>query len=88
VVIHDFDALRPRSRPNEAHAPLVIDADAVLSGSVPAERFETIARGRAQVLQLFGSIKHLQFSFRDSFNVPESLRVQSFVKGFGVFAPK
>jgi hypothetical protein len=88
VVIHDFDAFRACSRPNEAHAPLVIDADAVLAGSAPAERFETIARGRAQVLQFFGSIKHLQFSLCDSFNVPESLRVQPFVKGFGVFAPK
>lgn len=34
VIIDNFDVARALVRPCEAHAPLVIDADAVLAGTV------------------------------------------------------
>jgi hypothetical protein len=47
VVIHYLYIGRSSRRPHEAHAPLIIDADAVLPFAVPLQGFEPIpGRGR------------------------------------------
>ena len=43
VVINDFDCVRVPVFPDEADAPLVIDADAVSARQVALEGFETVA---------------------------------------------
>ena len=49
VVIDDFDLHRALVGPDEADAPLVVNSDAVLSGAVAAERFETMRRWHSQI---------------------------------------
>jgi len=44
VVIHDFDVLGATGCPHKAHAPLPVDADAVLASAIVLEGFELIAR--------------------------------------------
>jgi hypothetical protein len=44
VVVDDLDLLRARLGPDEADPPLVVDADAVLTGTISLERFQPVAR--------------------------------------------
>lgn len=44
VVIHDFDVLGSAGCPHKAHAPLPVDADAVLASAIVLEGFELVAR--------------------------------------------
>jgi len=46
VIIDDLDILRPDFRPAEAHSPLIVDADAVLSLTISYQRLQPIARRR------------------------------------------
>jgi hypothetical protein len=51
VVIHYLNISRTLRRPHKAHAPLIIDADAVLPFAVPLQGFEPIARWGRQIEQ-------------------------------------
>ena len=51
VIIDDLDGIRPRWRPAEADAPLVVDADAVLPFPIPLQGFQTITGRNAQIVQ-------------------------------------
>ena len=49
VIVDDFDFHRTSVGPDETHPPLVVDANAVLTGTVAAQRFETMRWRRSQV---------------------------------------
>jgi hypothetical protein len=51
VLVHDFDLFRAGSCPDETHAPLPFDADAVLADAIVFQRFQLVARWRAQELK-------------------------------------
>ena len=51
VIVGDFHLAGVLAIPPETYPILVIDADAVLSGPVAFERFEPVARGKAQFLE-------------------------------------
>jgi hypothetical protein len=51
VVIDNLNIESAFDCPSKAHAPLVIDADAVLAFSVTFERFKPIARRCSQIVQ-------------------------------------
>lgn len=57
VVVHDFDIFRAGGCPDETYAPLPIDADAVLAFAVVFQRFQLVARRRAQELQRMRGIE-------------------------------
>jgi hypothetical protein len=46
--------------PNDADAPLIINANAKLPGALPAKRFEAVGRWLAQVSQGAGVINQAQ----------------------------
>lgn len=48
--------------PFEADAPLVIDADAVLSFASACQALKAICRGDSQIIQILGVVEHTQFS--------------------------
>jgi len=50
VIVHNLDLVRVSVLPSKADAPLVVDANAVLTLSVAVQRFEPIARRDSQVL--------------------------------------
>jgi hypothetical protein len=53
MVIDDLDLAGMPGLPDEANAPLVVDADAVLSGSITLEGFKPIAGGHPQIIEGF-----------------------------------
>jgi hypothetical protein len=51
MVIDNFNVVRIAITPDEAQPPLVIDADAVLSGPVPGQRLQVVGRRLPEILQ-------------------------------------
>lgn len=51
MVVDDFDSIRAGSRPDEADAELVVDADAVLACAITSQGIQPVARGNMQVVQ-------------------------------------
>jgi len=62
VVINDLDIEDVARFPNEADAPLIINPNAVLPGTLPAQRFEAVGRWQAKVSQGAGVIDQAQLS--------------------------
>jgi hypothetical protein len=58
VEIHNLNIERVRALPDEAHSPLIVDADAVLSGPGSGEHLKAISLGNSQVLKAFGGVQH------------------------------
>ena len=71
VVVSDLYLSGTIIGPSEANAVLVVDSDAVLTGSIAFELFETIARWDPQVLEILSLIQLVQFS---SGNLPQLSR--------------
>jgi hypothetical protein len=59
VVVNDLNVLRSRRGPAEADAPLVVDADTVLSFAVALERLKPIAGRGTQELECRGGLERL-----------------------------
>jgi hypothetical protein len=51
MVVNDLHLLRSSVRPHETDPPLVVDPDAVLSGSVTLERFEPVTGRNTKVVE-------------------------------------
>ena len=51
MVVHDLDILGSGGGPDEAHAELVVDPDAVLARPISLERLEPIAGRDPQVIE-------------------------------------
>lgn len=69
VIIDDLDRMRSVVSPNETDAPLVIDPDGVLSGSIPLQRFQAIAWRYPQRQQADGCVKHQELATRDALDI-------------------
>jgi hypothetical protein len=57
VVVHNFNLVRTILTPDKTHAPLIIDADAVLSFAVAFQGFELVAWRNPQAGQLGGGMQ-------------------------------
>lgn len=66
VVVDDLDVEGVGGAPDEADAPLVVDADAVLARTVALERLEPITGRDAQVGEGVGRIENDEFPKRDA----------------------
>jgi hypothetical protein len=51
MVIDNFNVVRIAITPDEAQPPLVIGADAVLSGPIPGQRVQVVGRRLQEILQ-------------------------------------
>lgn len=51
MVINDLDVVRVPVHPPETNAPLIINADTVLSGAVAAKLLEPVTRRNSQVIE-------------------------------------
>ena len=60
VVVDDFDVVRIPVTPDEADAPLVVDADAVLALPAPRQPLETVRRREPQVVDAVGIVQHAE----------------------------
>jgi hypothetical protein len=62
VVVDDFRVERFAVLPHKAHAPLLIDADAVLTFAIALERLELITRRTAKSPRVAAASRYLSFS--------------------------
>ena len=69
VVIYDFYIACIAVLPFKTDTPLVVDPDAVLTGTSPLEGFQPVARRHPQRVQIRSGIDHQQFAARDALNV-------------------
>ena len=69
MVINDFDLVRIPVFPDETDAPLVVNANTMLSGPLPFQAFKPVARRHPQILKTFRTVKTKQFAQRGSLNV-------------------
>jgi hypothetical protein len=69
MVVHDLNFESVSVPPYETHAVLIVDADTVLSGAVPAKRLQLIPRWHVQVLKPDGGIQNSKFLERPSVEV-------------------
>lgn len=64
VIIDDFHLVGVGLSPSEAHTPLVVDSNTVLSGSFSFENFQLIAGWREQILQCISFVQVYEFAPR------------------------
>lgn len=57
VVVHYLYVFGARSRPAKTNAPLIVDTDAVLAGSITLQRLQPIAGRHPQIVQAAGDLK-------------------------------
>jgi hypothetical protein len=69
VVIHEFGFPRLALPPFEANSPSIVDANAVLSGSIAFQSLKTITGRHAQILKSHCRVKNLKFGFRAPLNL-------------------
>lgn len=64
MIIDDFDLLRGAIAPNKTDPPLIVNPDAVLTSSVPRQRFQSIPGNGGQIFQLVCGLEHPEFTPR------------------------
>jgi hypothetical protein len=84
VIIYDLNVGGACCGPSKADAKLVVDANAVLSGSGAMKLFQSVSWRDAQVLQASGKLKLSQLSDSNSFNVHESRNAPSRREGLRI----
>jgi hypothetical protein len=62
MIVRHFDLVGITILPPEAHSPLIIDADAVLSYAIARKSLQPIRRRDTQIIQPFSGIKLNQFT--------------------------
>jgi len=88
MVIDDLDVVSVSLAPHEADAPLVVDANTVLSLPDATKRFKPVARRGGQVPELRGGIELSQFPLRDPLKSPKPLHPLPPVEAFGILRPE
>jgi hypothetical protein len=86
MVVGNFDIKNIAVCPPEAHAPLVVDADAVLARTVAFERFEPVAGWALQKRQACRAVQLRQFALRRALERTEALGRMACKQCLGVFA--
>ena|SRR5258706_15590160 len=88
VIINNLSPVSIPLPPNKAEAPLIVDPNAVLSLSVPAQRFQAVARWRCQVPQFRRTVQLTKLPARGGLNRPKAPTALSMVKALGLGASK
>lgn len=86
MVINNFDIFWPVCRPHKAHAKLIVDADAVLSGAIMFQRLQPVAWWHAQVVEGSRPIKLLKFPSRHRLDIRKSPYALPFEQALGIAA--
>jgi hypothetical protein len=84
VVVHDLYSLRPDGSPAKANAVLIVDADAVLAGTVALQSLEAVAWRNPEVVEPTGDLELSEFASSDRLDGDETPNPPSAGEGFGV----
>ena len=88
MIVDNLDIPGIRVLPYKADPPLIIDADAPLSGAVPGELLEPVSGRRAQEIKAGRRIQQRKFTFRLAANRAPTLRTAAGKKCAGALIPK
>ena len=69
MIIDDFDIESIAIAPDEAHPPLVVDANAVLAAAIAAQRLQPVAGWRPEIVEAARVVHLDQFPFADAQHV-------------------
>jgi len=81
MIVHEFNVRWTLGGPAKAKPVLIVDPNAVLSFAVTLQRFQPVARWRAQELERFSSIQLRQLSRRSLENDCENRYLERVVGG-------
>jgi hypothetical protein len=60
VVVDDLDLKSIALAPLEANSPLIVDANAVLTGTVTVQTFQPVAWGNSEIRDVLSVVQHSQ----------------------------
>ena len=86
MVIDNFNIERIAFIKAETKPPLIVDADAPLSGAITAQFFQPVLRRNLQIVQPERTMQHLQFTLSDRADIREAPRVCAGEQRSGVLA--
>lgn len=88
MVINHFDVFCKSIRPAKTDAPLIIDANTVLTSTIALKRFKTITGRNSQILKAIRDFELPQFPPGNLCNVDILFYIPASGKCLGVFASK
>lgn len=89
MVVHNFNVKGIAILPDKADAPLFVNADTVLPGSVSFQGFQPVSRRHAQIVYGSGIVNHFQFAQGRTLNVAGQARdPEPIEQGFTCFIGK
>jgi hypothetical protein len=62
MIVHDFHVIEIAVPLSKAYAVLIVDANAVLPLPISVQRFKSVCRGYPQIVQVFRTVNHDEFS--------------------------
>jgi hypothetical protein len=69
MIIGNFNLVDAIVRPLETDTPLIVDANAVLTLPVAAQRFKLVGGRDAEIINRDGMVQHDKFSFRKALDI-------------------
>jgi hypothetical protein len=69
VIVDNLDVEGVSAAPHETYAPLVVDANAVLTRPVALECLKPVSRWDTKIVESFGSVEEHKFSESDTLNL-------------------
>lgn len=88
MVVDDLNIVRTAVAPDEAKAPLVVDANTMLSFSFPMQSFQAIPRRRCQVAQFCRTVQLPKLSACDMLDCLKAPAALAVVKPLGLRTPE
>ena len=86
MIVDDLYILSTLWCPDEADAPLLVNANAVLTPSIIFQRFECVAGRHPQIVKNCRPVQLCKLAERRSFNVHPALYALTLEKGLSFFA--
>lgn len=84
MVVHDLDIFRSGFRPAKANSPLVVNANAVLTGAIAFQGLKAVAGRYSQVSETSGDLELPHLASRDGSETREATDADTCGEGFGV----
>ena len=89
MIIDDFNVMRVSACPAETDAPLVVDANTVLTGSITTQLLESVGWWNAEVKETGSSVEHDELPERNSLEVRrQPTDPLSLEEAFGIEVPE
>jgi hypothetical protein len=88
MIVRDLNVLGARAGPSKADTKLVVDADAVLPGTVSLQCLQPVAWRNPKVIESAGDFQLSELATGDGFDVHETPNPLAVRQRPGVFAPE